>query len=255
MNKKETSWGKVALWYDDLLSDQDSYQAKVILPNLIRVLSPRAGESVLDIGCGQGFFSHEVATKGATVKGFDISPELIDLAKKRSKPNETFTVLKAGDSFPYPHGTTDKAFAVLSLQNIKNIDETIKEIKNTLKKGGKFILVLNHPAFRVPKQSDWGFDEKREMQFRKVYAYMSEQTVPIDMHPGKDLKNKVKEQTLSFHRPLQYYFKFLAKYGFAVTRLEEWISHKKSERGPKQLAEDLARKEIPLFMMIEATKL
>ena len=59
---------------------------------------------------------------------------------------------------------------------------------------------------------------------------------------------------MSFHRPLQYYFKMLAKEGFVVRRLEEWISHKESMAGPKKIAEDNARKEIPLFMMIEAVK-
>ena len=55
--------------------------------------------------------------------------------------------------------------------------------------------------------------------------------------------------------PLQVYFKALKRAGFAVTGLEEWISNKKSEAGPRAKAEDKARKEIPLFMMIEATKL
>ncbi len=40
----------------------------------------------------------------------------------------------------------------------------------------------------------------------------------------------------------------LAKHGFAVTRLEEWISNKKSQKGPRVTAEDKARKEIPLFL-------
>ena len=47
----------------------------------------------------------------------------------------------------------------------------------------------------------------------------------------------------------------LAKEGFAVKRLEEWISHKESMVGPRKIAEDNARKEIPIFMMIEAVKL
>jgi hypothetical protein len=74
------------------------------------------------------------------------------------------------------------------------------------------------------------------------------------MTPGeKDVKKKIK--TISFHRPLQYYVKLFAKNGFAITRLEEWISHKKSEKGPRSEAEDKARKEIPMFMCLEVKKL
>jgi hypothetical protein len=77
---------------------------------------------------------------------------------------------------------------------------------------------------------------------------MSEATVKIDMHPGSNQKTF----TYSFHRPLQVFVKWLAKNNLAITRLEEWISHKESANGPRKEAEDKARKETPLFMCIEA---
>jgi hypothetical protein len=46
--------------------------------------------------------------------------------------------------------------------------------------------------------------------------------------------------------------KALAKAGFAVTNLEEWVSHKKSDSGPRAAEENRARKEIPMFMYLEA---
>ena len=71
------------------------------------------------------------------------------------------------------------------------------------------------------------------------------------MHPGK----KGSEVTISFHRPLQYFFKLFSKTGLSVTRLEEWISHKESQNGPRKVAEDKARKEFPLFLALELRKL
>ena len=41
--KKQTSWGKVADWYDDVLNKERSYQKEVILPNLIRLLEIKKG--------------------------------------------------------------------------------------------------------------------------------------------------------------------------------------------------------------------
>ena len=75
----------------------------------------------------------------------------------------------------------------------------------------------------------------------------------MDMNPGEKIQ-KNKKYTVSFHRPLQSYFKNLNEAGFCVSRLEEWISNKKSQNGPRQKAEDTARKEIPMFMCIEALK-
>ena len=88
------------------------------------------------------------------------------------------------------------------------------------------------------------------MLFRSIDGYMTESHVSIDMHPGKDSQ----ETTVSFHRPLQNYVNALGKHKFGVMRMEEWISHRQSQKGPRQLAEDRSRKEIPLFLMIEARK-
>jgi ubiquinone/menaquinone biosynthesis C-methylase UbiE len=248
--EQKTSWGDVSHWYDGVVNDDDSYQQKVILPNLIRVLNLQKTDDLLDIACGQGLFSHETAKSVSHVTGFDIGKDLVALANKRASKNEKFLVASADGAFPFVTGQFDKAFCVLALQNIKNLDNVLRETSRVLKEGGKFVLVLNHPAFRIPKHSDWGFDEEKKAQYRKVFEYMSEKTVPIDMNPGK----KHSTQTVSFHRPLQVYFKTFAKNGFAVTRLEEWVSHKESQLGPRKTIEDKARKEIPLFMCLEVKK-
>ncbi len=248
-NNKDTSWQGVSGWYDDLLTKEDTYQGKVILPNLLRILNPKAGENVLDVACGQGFFAHEVAKFDARVVGVDSSKDLINIATKNKTGNEKFFITNAENILL--NEKFDKAFCVLALQNIKNIDKVFAGVSKVLKTKGNFVIVINHPSFRVPQNSDWGFDETKKMQYRSVYKYMSEIGVSIEMNPGKKEKSK---KTLSFHRPLQYYFKMLAKEGFVVRRLEEWISHKESMAGPKKIAEDNARKEIPLFMMIEAVK-
>ena len=89
------------------------------------------------------------------------------------------------------------------------------------------------------------------MQYRRIDTYLSSSKERIEMEPGKING----QETLSFHRPLQAYFKSLVKSGFAVLRFEEWTSIKKSENGPRKIAEDRARKEIPLFLMVEGVKI
>ena len=145
----------------------------------------------------------------------------------------------------------DKIAFILAAQNIDNLQGAFKECGRVLKKGGKIFMVLNHPAFRIPKESGWGWDEEKKLQYRRVDSYLSEIRAKIQMHPGGNSN----EFTYSFHRPLQLYFKFLSKNGFCVSRLEEWISHKKSQPGPRSIAEDIARKEFPLFLVLEAVKL
>ena len=119
-----------------------------------------------------------------------------------------------------------------------------------LKPGAPFVVVLNHPSFRQPRQSGWGWDEARKLQYRRVDAYLSSYEAPIQAHPGADARTV----TWSYHRPLQAYVAALASAGFTVAGLEEWISHRVSDSGPKARAENAARNEIPMFMAIRAVK-
>ena len=142
----------------------------------------------------------------------------------------------------------DAATCVLALQNIDDIAKVFKEVARVLKQGARFTFVLNHPAFRVLKRSSWGYDEKEGVQYRRVDGYLSAAKIEIAMHPGKNAK-----KTVSYHRSLQDFSKALANAGFVIERIEEWTSHKVSGKGPRQKAEDAARKEFPLFMAVSAS--
>src|SRR3989338_5366555 len=255
--KSETSWGHVANWYHEHVSESDNkYHEKVIKPNLLRVLGDVKDKRILDVACGQGFFSRALAAAGADVTGADIAPELIAIGKKLGPANIHYLAAPAS-RMPLPDSSFDAAICVLALQNIKDLSGALAQVSHLLKQGGAFVIVLNHPAFRIPRHSQWGFDPDGSpdsggagIQFRRVDRYLSESSYTIQMHPGSDPS----ATTLSYHRPLQLYMKELAKHGFVLAGLEEWISHRVSEKGPRRDAEDRARKEFPLFLMLKAQK-
>ena len=248
---KNTSWGKVADWYHDLLKDDaGTYQKEVILPNLLRAMSIKTDETILDLACGSGYFAREFAKSGVKILACDISPELIEIAKKNSPKEIDFFDCPAEKISKITDKSVDKISIILAIQNIENLAGVFKECSRVLKTGGKLFLVLNHPVLRIPQKSHWGFDEENKIQYRRLDAYMSDSKAEIEMRPGM----KTGEKTFSFHRPLQVYFKALRKNGFFVSGLEEWISHKKSQTGVRQKAEDLARKEFPMFLFLEAIK-
>jgi ubiquinone/menaquinone biosynthesis C-methylase UbiE len=252
-----TSWGGVAEWYDDMLEQNpDSYQKNVLMPNLIRIVDPKPGMAILDVACGQGYFSRAFAQNGADVVASDISAELIEKAQANpSQKNAVEYYVAPADNLSFMgNESMDVVTIILALQNIENLQGTFAEAARVLKPGGKLVFVVNHPSFRIPQRSDWGWDDDKSVQYRRLDAYMSDAKIEIDMTPGeKDAKKK--KMTISFHRPLQVFFKHLNKSGLAVTRLEEWISHKKSQNGPRGAEEDRMRKEIPMFLCVEAKKI
>src|SRR3989338_9547159 len=258
-----TSWGKVAEWYDETVEQRGSYQQDLILPNLLRLMEIQKGERILDLACGQGLFARAFYEAGGKVIASDISEELLDIAKKKSPKEIAYYSAPAHALHFLKDGSVDKIAIVLAIQNIENLNETFAECARVLAARGKLYIVLNHPAFRIPKESSWGFSaeggpasggdesKKKWVQYRRIDRYLSNVNIGIDMHPGR----KSGEQTFSFHRPLQTYVKALFKQNLCVRRLEEWSSGKTSQKGPRAEAEDRARKEIPLFLTIEAQKI
>ena len=262
--KVSTSWEKSADWYQNLLTEENTYQKDLILPNLLRLLEIKKGETILDLACGPGFFAKEFFKKGARVIGADISESLIKAAKENSPETIRYYVSPAVRLPFIKSSSINKITIILAIQNMDNVRGIFTECARALKPGGKLLLVLNHPAFRNPKQSEWEWDAEKKIQYRRMDSYLSESKAKIDMRPstssqpmqgsGGQARQVPSEYTISFHRPLQFYFKALEKSGFAVTRLEEWNSNKKSRLGPRAEAENKARKEIPLFLFLEARK-
>ena len=241
-----TSWEKSADWYDRIIGERGSelYQA-VVIPGALELLNVQRGERVLDLGCGQGVFSRALAQKGGEVTGLDASPTLIKKAKTYPmRPPIRYLARDAAHLADL--GEFDAISAILCVQNMEKIAEVTAAAAKALKPGGRMLWVVNHPAFRIPRQTSWGFDEPRKMQYRRVDAYSGELSIPIVMHPGKHDS----ESTMSFHRS----FARLTQPGFAsglvLGGLEEWHSHKESQPGPRARAENRARNEFPLFLAL-----
>ena len=177
--------------------------------------------------------------------------DAIEIAREKHIPRTTFIYGDAEDLSPLENASFDTMTAVLSLQNIKNVDAVMKSAARILSKKGRIYAVLNHPCFRVPQSSSWDWTEKKDVQYRRIDKYLSEKTIEIDMHPGE----RQKQTTLSFHRPLQWYSKICSKHGFAITKMEEWISHREGPKGKTFQALETSRKEIPLFLAMELIKI
>jgi ubiquinone/menaquinone biosynthesis C-methylase UbiE len=259
--QRTTSWNDVAQWYDDHLTGDDTYHSQVILPNLVRLVNPRPGTRIVELGAGQGFFCREFAKKGAIAIGVEVSEKLVEIARTKAREENiqdkaTFVVSSAEKADVIKSGETDAVLVVLALQNMHFIDDISAQISRILKEKGKAYIVLNHPTFRMPKQSSWGYDQLAGKQFRRIDRYMSELEAKIDMRPGLSAQaGETVAETISFHRPLSAYVTAFAKKGLAVIGMEEWISHRESQEGPRKAAEDTARKEIPLFMCMVLGKI
>lgn len=247
---KNTSWSPVAKWYSGLVGDSGHYfHQNVIFPRLASLIAPKAGESLLDVGCGQGVYARTIP-HNVNYTGIDSSKDLIMEAKKLTKnAKQTYFVADATKGLPVPAESYDHAVSILALQNMKDSASVITHVGVALKTGGDFVFVINHPSFRIPRQSSWGVDAANKLEYRRVNRYLSSLEIPINAHPG--LSDS--PMTWTYHQPIEYFVKALKAAGMWVTDLEEWTSDKKSV-GKAAKGENRARAEFPLFLAIRAQK-
>lgn len=248
--KKNTSWNHEAKWYNKITDHEGHYYHQhVVIPGTLKLLNLQQNSSLLDLACGQGVLEKQVLP-GIEYMGIDSALSLITFAKREAKSvKHTFLTadligninIKKKD---YTHGAI-----ILALQNIKDPEAVLKFASTHLIKNGILVIVLNHPCFRIPRQSSWGIDEQNKLQYRRVNRYLSPLEIPINMHPGA----RDTSVTWTYHQPVSYYAGILKNSGFVIETIQEWTSDKISE-GKAARMENRGRSEIPLFMAIKAVK-
>ena len=250
----KTSWEPIADWYGKHLSQAGTFHETIIFPNTFRLLNPKPHHTYLDLACGEGSFCRYILKQVDTnLIGLDASAQLIKQASQATRAKNTRFITGDATRFAteFNPASIDGMSCMLAIQNINPLAPVLRDAATVLKPGGCFVLVMNHPAFRQPRQSGWGWDEERKLQYRRIDAYLTSYEMPIIAHPG----SKPSVKTYSYHRPLSEYVQELARHGFVVDALEEWISDKNSDSGPRAKAENVARQEFPLFLAIRARKL
>jgi len=107
--------------------------------SLIEWLQPKAGESILDLGCGTGELTARLAASGAKVTGMDSSPAMISTASIHY-PNIEFVVGNA-TSFTLP-GQYDAIFSNATLHWVREKEMAIARMYAHLKKGGRLVMEM-----------------------------------------------------------------------------------------------------------------
>ena len=248
-SNKSTSWEPVHKWYKTTVSTEGHYyHRQVIIPGVLRLLELNESSSLLDLACGNGVFCSHIPKK-VHYEGIDISPSLIKDARKNN-PKTLFHVADITKTFPTKKTDFTHSIIILALQNIEHPDKVFQLATKHLASEAKLIIVLNHPSFRIPRQTSWQIDAENKIQYRRIDRYSSPLKIPIQASPSKGARSA---STWSFHYPLADYSRWLHEAGFTIDLIEEWHSDKTSTGGAAKM-ENRSRAEFPLFMTLICRK-
>ena len=104
--------------------------------SLLELVQPRSGERILDLGCGTGQLTAEIAATGAQVVGLDSSPEMLGQARQ-NYPDLKF-VLADATSFHFDE-LFDAVFSNAALHWVKNVEAAVQCIAAALRPRGRFV--------------------------------------------------------------------------------------------------------------------
>ena len=125
----------IAAWDAKLYDDKHSFvweKGK----GVVELLAPQPGERILDLGCGTGHLTAEIAAVGALTVGIDQSADMIAQAR-RQFPDLRFEVCDARE-IPFT-GEFDAVFSNAALHWIPEAEKVIRGVARALKPSGRFV--------------------------------------------------------------------------------------------------------------------
>ena len=122
-------------------------EAAVVLEHL----QPRSGESLLDVGCGTGFFTRAIsASMDGQVTGVDINPEWVEYARRRDARRASYQVADAR-ALPHANASFDLVMSIAALCFIEDEVTAVREIIRVARRRFAIGLLNRHSLLWLQK--------------------------------------------------------------------------------------------------------
>ena len=205
----------------------DVYRDQLNTPAFLALLPPVSGLSGLDLGCGEGHNTRQVARLGATMTGLDIAEIFIRHARTeeaRAPLGITYHHASAVE-LPYAAGSFDFVTAFMSLMDIPEITDVLAGTFRALRAGGFLQFSITHPCFNPPHRRNCR-DEHGHTYAIEVGDYFVDARGRVDewifgSAPRADRDRLPKFRVPRFHRPLGEWINLLLAAGFQIEHVAE----------------------------------
>jgi SAM-dependent methyltransferase len=212
-------------------------------PALRALLPELRGLSVLDLGCGFGWFCRWARKCGAaSVLGVDISDRMLARAKAETH-DAAISYAKADlEHLDLPSRAFDLAYSSLALHCIENLPGLLAGVRAALVPGGGLIFSVEHPIFTAPANPGWSVDAAG----RRIW--------PLDgyLDEGPRKTDWLAKGVIKQHRTIGTYVNLLVRSGFSLSHVDEWgPSHEQVAARPDWADE----RQRPPFLLVACSRL
>ena len=244
-------------WTHLVRSGYDVYRDGLNTPTFLALLPPIAGLQGVDVGCGEGANTRQLAQLGATMCGIDVAPTFIRYARESdiAKPLDIQYEIADGQSLPFADDAFDFATAFMSLMDMPEPDIALREATRVLRPGGFLQFSILHPCF-VPPYRRVLREPDGSVHAIEVARYFDRTDGEIERwcFSAAPVELRVHFEPFQiprFHHTLSEWTDMVLDAGLAIEKLAE----------PRATDEEVARfralddtQVVPLFLIVRARK-
>jgi len=230
-----------ANFYDTLYEEKNYSKECDFLGEVFKKYALDPVKTILDLGCGTGGHTILLAKRGYSVSGVDLSPNMLELTRKKAKKEGLSLDLSVGDARDFNLNKKFDAvismFAVMGYQTTnEDLEKAFKSVRKHLNTGGLFTfdvwfgpgVLIDQPTDRVKIIEH---DGERIIRIAKPVMDVTKQTVQVNYTVIRISDGKVLEESEESHL-MRYFFPqevsyFLEKNGFEVQSISLFMELEK----------------------------
>lgn len=211
-------------------------------PVLSSMLPEIAGQRVVDLGCGFGWFARWADERGAaSVLGFDVSTRMLARAEAGTAASTVDYRRADLDELELPADSCDLVFSSLTMHYVRDLGRLLSVIARSVTPGGSLVVSVEHPIYSAPTTQDFETSDSGD----RIW--------PLDNYlvEGERVTSWFVEGVIKQHRTVATYVNTVIDAGFTLDRIVEWGPTAEEVAADSQRADDRHR---PWFLLLRATR-
>jgi SAM-dependent methyltransferase len=134
--------------YEAMRARRSGAHETTVVPMLARLVPELRGSRVLDLGCGDGWFSRQAAEQGArSVTAIDPSERMLQRAQEQTDSPRISYLRGFAEDIDLPQGSFDRIVSVFALHYVEDLAAVMRRVASWLAPGGVLVAVVEHPIY------------------------------------------------------------------------------------------------------------